>query len=252
MGESADASYVIAEITGYDEELGGFSFRKPKQYVSVGRLIFRGWISDKITSGEIIQEILAAESDIIDLDIPFLLARDVLDRMKDQIDFSARTVQMERKIPMDLIFPTRGHVLSEWIFEPKNAPIVEEQNHLNLIYSSSCAEDTQIDQQQVRKLDIQFGHADSAALIRTLRQAKKPLDDQMIQAVVQSCRCGRSSGPGQEAVIGRNVSTPHAKLSLQTHSPQCSPNREDGRRSIRLCSCPTKSTPGSIYRCIVA
>ena len=153
-----------------------------------------------------VHEILAVEADVIDLDIPFLLARDVLGRMKAQIDFSARTMQMERQISTDLIFPNSGHVLFEWIFEPKIVPIVGEQSHLNLIYSNSCAEETQMNQQQVRKLHIQFGHADSAALIRILRQAKKPYDARMIQTVVQSCRCGRSSGPGQEPAIGRNIS----------------------------------------------
>ena len=81
--------------------------------------------------------------------------------------------------------------------------------------------------EEIRKIHAQFGHADVATISRIVKNAKVIGNVEFIRAVVQACKCNRSSGPGGNPEISCYQSdTPGETIFIDTFPPSLRQTQE--------------------------
>ena len=74
--------------------------------------------------------------------------------------------------------------------------------------------------EQIKKLHVQYGHADVSTILRICRIANHPCDKTTTSAIVQECACGRSSGPQEKPVVSRYLTEYTGQtVAVDTFSP---------------------------------
>ena len=199
---------------------GTFRFGSQQKFPSMGQIIPMGRIQGEDTKGAKIQEILAIETDVISLPIPFLLSHDTLQKMNANINFRSTTLSINDYIIIPLRFSSGGHVTFTWIFEQNHPQTVQHQSFLKDMFIIDDTEHPPLNSMELRKLHIQFGHADYATMRRMIQQAGRKAEDSEMRATVRSCLCNRSSGPGERPIVSRYQSTaPGQVVFADTFSP---------------------------------
>ena len=135
----------------------------------------------------------AVELDVVDLSIPFLLARSTLTAMGAVMDFKNSELQLQDDRIIRLVPTFGGHLPFPWIF-PKCLSVDSiPDDHSVPIYAAEEEPISELNQQQLTNVHVPFGHAGINTISRILQLAGKKWSPSLLQRIVQTCPRNRSS-----------------------------------------------------------
>ena len=124
--------------------------------------------------------------DVIDLPIPFLLARSTLSAMGAVLDFEKPELHTKGNRIISSVPTVGGHLSFRWISRnlASVGSIVEEDSVP--IFSAEEEPTVELNRHEITKIHVQFGHADVNTTSRILRLAGGKCSLSLLQNIVQT------------------------------------------------------------------
>ena len=147
----------------------------------------------------------AVSMDLVDLPIPFLLARSAPPAMGAVLDFGASVIRIRHDSWIPIVQTKSGHISIPWIFQHCISLDSLDKHESVPIYSAENEQSEELSASDLAKLRVQFGHADTNTI----------------------CPCNRSSGPGELPVVSRYLCEyPGQMLAMDTFFPHPTTSQE--------------------------
>ena len=148
---------------------------------------------------------LRITTELVEVDIPFLLSQESSKLMQAVVDFTCDALKIVNKFIAPLVRTPRGHISFRWI--PRDNCVVRCPGAVRKTLTLyPVSESLELGPVQIMKLHTQFGHCDVSTLVRICKLAEKRVQENEIKRVVQSCTRSRSSGHGEKPVVSRYIS----------------------------------------------
>ena len=185
-----------------------FKFGSQEKFPSLGALTITGRIDGRDMAGNCVSRLIQFDVDVVLPPIPFLVSRETLKNMRASLDFSSCTLNINQDVVIDLIPSISGHLFMT---------ISTVSNDTDFEHAWIFHGDDELSSEAIKKMHVQFGHADVATIARILRIGQQKAVEKTIQEVVQNCSCLRPSGPNGKPIVSRYLnSAPGQAIATDT------------------------------------